>query len=241
MSIYKNGIWVQSSINERLLPEGYTQIEYLESTGTQWIDSNVITSEKISYEAEGSIIEQTDTSDAAFCGTRDTGNNNTRFITWWNDYTVTGGRINQSYYTNGDSADYVTEYAKKYKISMKNKVFSINDTVQKVFTGTITNPNNLTFALIALKYNATTTDSRRFKGRIYYFKIWNENILVRDFIPAIRNTDQKPGMYDVVNNIFYINMGTNEFISGSQIGGTSTNAKIYKDDNSIEANNFIEI
>ena len=211
MGIYKNGIWAQNEFNERLLPDGYTQLEYIESTGTQWIDSNVIMSENISYEAEASIIEQASTSDAAFCGTRDSGDNNTRFVTWWNDYTVTGGRINQSYFTNSDSANYVTEYEKIYKLSMKNKVFSVNNTIQKFFTGTVTNPNNLTFALFGLKYSATTTDSRRFKGRIYWFKIWNNNILVRDFIPALRNNNQMSGLYDLVNDVFYTNAGTGDF------------------------------
>ena len=124
---------------------------------------------------------------------------------------------------------------------MKNKVFSVNNTIQKFFTGTVTNPNNLTFALFGLKYSATTTDNRRFKGRIYYFKIWNNNILIRDFIPALRNSDNVTGLYDLVNNEFYINAGTGTFITGPKIGGTTANVKIYKETNALEANEFWEI
>ena len=32
--------------------------------------------------------------------------------------------------------------------------------------------------------------------------------------PVYRKSDNKPGMYDIVNNAFYINQGTGEFIVG---------------------------
>lgn len=41
MSIFKMGLWSQDSLQERLLPEGYTQLEYIESTGTQYIDTGI--------------------------------------------------------------------------------------------------------------------------------------------------------------------------------------------------------
>jgi len=36
-------------------------------------------------------------------------------------------------------------------------------------------------------------------------------VLVRDFIPVLRKSDNKPGMLDKVNNVFYTNAGTDEF------------------------------
>jgi hypothetical protein len=32
--------------------------------------------------------------------------------------------------------------------------------------------------------------------------------LVRDFIPAVRDSDSKPGFYDLVTNQFYTNAGS---------------------------------
>lgn len=49
--------------------------------------------------------------------------------------------------------------------------------------------------------------------RIYYAKIWDDGILVRNFIPAVRNDDGVIGMYDQVNDVFYTNDGTGSFIT----------------------------
>ena len=50
--------------------------------------------------------------------------------------------------------------------------------------------------------------------RIYYFKIWNNNTLIRDFIPVRRNSDNVLGMYDIVSQTFFTNTGTGSFIAG---------------------------
>lgn len=38
------------------------------------------------------------------------------------------------------------------------------------------------------------------------------DILVREFIPALRVSDSKPGLYDTVNSVFYTNAGSGEFL-----------------------------
>lgn len=49
-----------------------------------------------------------------------------------------------------------------------------------------------------------------FTGNVYYLKIYEGDTLVRDFAPAVRNTDSVAGMYDKVNKKFYASeSGTN--------------------------------
>ena len=48
----------------------------------------------------------------------------------------------------------------------------------------------------------------KFNGAIYYYKIWrlsndSENTLIYDFVPAKRVSDDKIGMYEKVNGVFY--------------------------------------
>lgn len=50
--------------------------------------------------------------------------------------------------------------------------------------------------------------------RIYYLKIYNNGILVRDFIPVRRKSDGKIGMLDKVENKFYTSPNGNEFTGG---------------------------
>ena len=48
-------------------------------------------------------------------------------------------------------------------------------------------------------------------------KIYNDNILVRHFIPARRKSDSVLGMYDLVNKTFYTNSGSGSFTAGSEV------------------------
>lgn len=44
-------------------------------------------------------------------------------------------------------------------------------------------------------------------ARIYYWKIYDGDTLVRDFIPAL-NADKQAGLYDKLNGVFYLPQGT---------------------------------
>lgn len=62
-----------------------------------------------------------------------------------------------------------------------------------------------------------TEDSGIFKyyctsNRHYYSVMWYGSEKIREFIPALRVSDNKPGLYDTVNNQFYTNQGTGEFL-----------------------------
>ena len=48
--------------------------------------------------------------------------------------------------------------------------------------------------------------------------ILNDEQIVRDFIPAKRNSDNAIGMYDLINGKFYINSGSGILTAGPEIG-----------------------
>lgn len=68
------------------------------------------------------------------------------------------------------------------------------------------------FALFG--YNRTTgVVNCSGSSRIYYAKFFNSNQnIIGNFIPCIRKSDSKPGMYDTITDTFYTNDGTDEFI-----------------------------
>ena len=49
------------------------------------------------------------------------------------------------------------------------------------------------------------------KGYIWYFKIYEGDTLVRDYIPVI-DSSGRPCLYDKVEDKFYYNEGTGEFL-----------------------------
>lgn len=53
-------------------------------------------------------------------------------------------------------------------------------------------------------------------GRIWYFKIYDNNELVGDLIPAL-DENGTPCMYDTVSKKTYYNQGTGEFLYGEVI------------------------
>ena len=72
---------------------------------------------------------------------------------------------------------------------------------------------NLNYYLFARNDYLNSTYSVTYaKMKIYQCKIYASGVLVRNYIPVIRNSDNKPGMYDVLNKTFYVNSGTGEFV-----------------------------
>lgn len=50
--------------------------------------------------------------------------------------------------------------------------------------------------------------------RIYYAQFYESGELVRDLYPCYRISDSEPGMYDIVNDVFYTNAGSGSFVVG---------------------------
>jgi len=89
-------------------------------------------------------------------------------------------------------------------------------------------------------FNFNPTDSRSTTARLYYFKIYVNDILQRDFIPCYRNADQTIGLYDLISNTFFENAGSGVFIPGQKVKENTKYAKILKETKENEAFNFIE-
>lgn len=73
----------------------------------------------------------------------------------------------------------------------------------------------------------------RFTGYLKFYRIWENNILIRDMRPCVRISDNKPGMYDLVNDAFYTNAGPGEFTWGTQNELIKYNGPGYSNNNGI--------
>lgn len=103
----------------------------------------------------------------------------------------------------------------KSKLSiLKNNIY-INDNLIETFgDSSFSSPYN---SLICARNNASGYPEELCKSRIYYVKIWDDTTLIRNYIPCYRKLDNVIGMYDIVNNVFYTNQGTGEFIAGGDV------------------------
>lgn len=152
----------------------YTTLEYIESTGTQYIDTGINNGQ---WECLAQSVAGTATNSQ---------------VLFMSNLGNTGWA--------GCSTKGVYDFAEtSYSINDKH-LYEYSPTVadSKLFVG-----NTVNFPYF---------------GKVWYLKIRKMNTLVRNFIPAKRNGDGAIGMYDMVTNTFFENMGEDEFIAGPIVG-----------------------
>ena len=197
-----------TQVTKMLMEEGvltdYQLVEYIESTGTQWINTGVLTeTSEIKY--QGNISYTKTSSNRQLMG----GNNGYYFgIDASGYYEIgTGYETTCKYSTTG--FDYFEFYSNP---STTKRTLTINnsDTVSRPTS----NISNFSIYLFALN-----TDIAQFycHCRIKDFKIYKDGILVRDFVPCYRITDNAIGLFDKVNKVFYTNSGSGSFLKGANV------------------------
>lgn len=189
------------------LPSAYQEVEYIESTGTQYINTLVIPTSKTSWEIE---FEQTKANIWYFGA--DTGWVTNGF--GFNVYADRGTDIYPLLYINSSTYyDFETlEANQRYVVKYGNGLLRVNSTEYSVpsFTGTQTNP----IYTNSINRNGTPDSIAQGKGKIYSLKFYEDNTIIRDFVPCYRKSDNEVGLYDLVNGVFYTNQGSGSFIAG---------------------------
>ena len=211
---------------QRNLPEGYTELEYIESTGTQYIDTG-IQAGTTSFGVEiDYYIESLPSSIAAIMGNE----KSTNFP--WIGYvtgasgglSVTMGATDNQGWTrlyggvSRDTGRHSFKFTNNY--SQANLIF---DGVDK---GSVSSfpYYDIGLNLYLFANNKSSSGAYQFlSGRIYSAKIYNNSTLVRDFVPVRRNTDGAIGMYDMVSETFFGNAGSGTFTAGPDATPTPDN------------------
>ena len=182
------------------------ELAYLENTERQWIDTGYIPNATSSVEMIASGL-------SANSFTVATG-------TWF--FGARAGYLNRAFGSYYDPSNSTLYYA--FGNQMKNSVIktlyngeqkfyanSVGMYVNDVITVTAT-PNTFTspvpLSLFGLNNNGSVISSTKYK--MHYFKIWDNGVLVRDFIPVLDWND-RPCMYDKVTDTLFYNQGTGEF------------------------------
>lgn len=195
--------------------EAHFEIEYLKSTGTQYIDTGIIASNSMTYELK---FTHTSHGGAVFGAWNDS-TDRTLFLSI---HAVSNYYDYYAYNTNYNS------YA-NYGLSADNKpiiatwdgssINLYNSSMSLLKGKTASYPDfttGLNFHLFGIKYPATV-DVAANSVSIYYCKIWQNGVLVRDLIPVKLVSDDTVCMYDKVNDEYYTNKGTGSFIGGGEI------------------------
>ena len=204
------------------LPAGYKRCEYIEGTGTQFIDlGSIPIGEKTGFRIRLNITS--DTGGNAFGG----------FVPNTRNFAYFGLRDRKSCfftsnYSSGVSSPvanfgrtlYGTDIEYAYKYDNVRSLFSIQTNGIEIGTSRIFTMPNSSFALFSFKDAngiIRSSESQVAKMKLMLFEVFSGENIQAKLLPCIRLEDQSAGMYDIVSDTFFGNVGTGSFIAGNTV------------------------
>ncbi len=192
------------------LPSIYQEVEYLESTGTQYIDTGFVPNQDTRVITEHFYTKQPQNRGFIYGAGVSATNKAFELYSWTNNW-------NSPY---GNTNIVITPQISLF-ISGKINIDKNKNNVTITYSDgtshtksceyvTFTAPRSMW--LFAINRGNLSVDLRADCVQLCSCKIWDSDNLVRDFIPCYRKSDNKPGMFDLVTKTFFTNLGTGEFL-----------------------------
>ena len=186
----------------------FDRLNYIESTGTQYIDTGVVPNGNSGFYADFCIENTINASDTGYVfGSRETWQSKRFQLNTYPSFS--GGQFGYD-----SNINYNPEITVGQRVSVS------------LFDGVLTSG----------KGNITTIDKQNFEGagiitlfccsnvgvptgeyarmKLYCIKFYNENVLVRDFVPVRSVWTGEVGLLDKVSGRFFGNSGTGSFVAG---------------------------
>lgn len=184
----------------------YKELAYLESTGTQYIDTEVIPTDNTGVK---SIFSQNiyDANSVSGCVTNNWTN---RFYLWYIYGANTVSYGYSGYYPKNKSD---LELNKKYEgtVNYKNDKKAIFDgVVYEQNLGTYTS-SGLSICLFATKQAENKIIQYHSSLKLYEVEITEDKTIIKDFIPVL-DENNVVCLYDKIDRKYYYNQGTGEFL-----------------------------
>lgn len=180
------------------LPVGYTALDYIEVTGTQYVDLEFVPNqdtrivcEFMYFDGTGIYGARNTTSSDGFC------------------MRVTNSKWQPQYGDDMERTSIASDTTNWHIADQNKNVFTIDGTVGKTFAyAEFTAPHSFVLGGIMANKSGVKT---LYEGYCRYrtCQLYDNGVLVRDLIPC-KNADGALGMYDTLNAVFYGNAGTGE-------------------------------
>ena len=181
-----------------ILPSGFTKLAYIQSSGTQYIDTGIVPKNNTRVDADCDITYGTGW--IMILGSYDYN----AYFSWW----ANAAQIYAYYGSQNKSGNGATgkqtmiANGSKWSASANSFVFS---------DASFTAPS--TMYLFSVHNGGSSYANASMK--LYACQIYDDGTLVRDFVPCI-NASGEVGLYDLVGKQFYGNAGTGTF-TGSEV------------------------
>lgn len=183
------------------LPAGYIALDYIQTTGTQYIDTGIQPNQNtrvvIDFQASNNACH--------IFGARTAFLNKGFLVCWITDFVYCVQVANGNW--NGGVFDETT----RHTISLTASAFQLDGETKATYT----------VDAFQCEYNLylascpNSNESENMQGKIFSCQIYDNDTLVRDLVPCMSDADGV-GLFDLVNNQFYGNAGTGSFV-GSEV------------------------
>ena len=185
------------------LPSGFTKLAYIQSSGTQYINTgfnpnnNTRVVMDLLYTGSESISNEFGAWNSS---------NNASFIC------LTTGKNNLYPFYGNTSKQVSANRTVRHTVDMDKNVVKMNGTTMITFDQM---SFQCTYPMFLCCFNNVGATGNMTSMRIYSCQIYDNDVLVRDFVPCI-NASGEIGLFDMVNRQFYGNAGTGIF-TGSEV------------------------
>ena len=212
--IITNGIVGRTSQSVGSLPIEYTQVDYIESSRTQYIDTGVNADSNLRVVIDMAYSDMVLTNNGSIIGA--IRNTNGAYTRYHLGLTSTAFIFYSN--TSSKSISPVNTNRHIFDLNVPNLVFKIDDSSTTLTSSTF--DTQLNFWLFGRNSNVNNLKAYSAQ-KLYNAKFYYNGELIRDFIPCYRRSDNKTGLYDIVNNVFYPCQGTGEFTYGTVVNTLS--------------------
>ncbi len=182
---------------------GYKQVEFIQSNGSQYIQTD--------YKPPTSLIKiryvcefiRNNNNQCLWC-TRGATTTTTTLTSFY----ISGSGIRTDYNTVTVQTNAGRHLNYKYEFIQDGLNFYENGKLKTTHTQAEFVPTQ-PMSFLASFYNGTYTNIENYSyQKLYHVQIWENDILVRDFLPCERIVDSALGLFDTITNMFYSNQGT---------------------------------
>lgn len=192
------------------LPTEYQEVEYIQSSGTQYIDTGVVATSGFEIDIKINIDTVTGSMAPILYAHEPSEPYKRNFIAYTSSKKM-----------EIDAGDKITQTSVTLTGNDVIKASNVENNFYLTVNGTNYTPKVTTDAS-NLEYSGRTMhllhgngyDVGYTSGKVYYCKITVDGTLVRSFVPCYRKSDNIVGLYDLVNGVFYTNAGTGDFAKG---------------------------
>lgn len=206
----------------------YTELEYIESTGTQYINTREQIWNTSKYTNWKIDFDFTPTAAYNYNAIFGTASGATTFESW-----IDANKVFYFRYNNNKQTVYTITPNIRYNFiadyTPSTLTFTINDTIRSISQST---------GNIASDLYVGHRDTNYGKFKIYSLKLYGNEVLVRDFIPCEYNG--KIGLWDRISETFFANNGTGEFVAGPTIGPKTLKVKTVEKNNIYKRLQYIQ-